>query len=54
MTGSIRAFVGFMVVYGAVGTLESDPVASELTMALIALAGLAVMASGVSAMTKNT
>jgi hypothetical protein len=53
MVGSIRAFVGFMIAYGAVGTLECDPVASELTMLAIALAGLAIMASGVSAMTRS-
>jgi hypothetical protein len=50
MTGSIRAFVGFMVVYGAVGTLEVDPAASLLVMSAVAVLGLAIMASGVSAM----
>jgi hypothetical protein len=50
MTGSIRAFVGFMVVYGAVGTLEVDPAASLLVMGAVAVLGLAIMASGVSAM----
>lgn len=54
MTGSIRAFVGFMVAYGAVGTLEADPSASLVLMGAVAALGLAVMASGVSAMTKNT
>lgn len=50
MTGSIRAFVGFMVAYGAVGTLEVDPAASVLVMSAVAVLGLAIMASGVSAM----
>lgn len=54
MTGSIRAFVGFMVVFGAVGTLEVDPAASLVQMTLLALAGLGIMASGVSAIAKNT
>jgi hypothetical protein len=53
MVGSIRAFVGFMIAYGAVGTLECDPVASELTMAALALLGLAIMASGVFAMNRS-
>lgn len=50
MTGSIRALVGFMMAYGAVGTLDSDPTASVLVMSALACAGLALMASGVSAM----
>lgn len=50
MKGSIRALVGFMVVFGAVGTLEIDPAASVLVQAGLALAGLAVMYSGVRAM----
>ena len=54
MTGSIRAAVGFMMVFGAVGGLDADPAAPLLTLTLIAVAGLAVMASGVFAMTKNT
>lgn len=54
MTGSIRAGVGFMMVFGAVGGLDADPSAPLLTLTLVAIAGLAVLASGVSAMTKNT
>lgn len=54
MTGSIRAAVGFMMVFGAVGGLDADPSAPLLTLTLVAVAGLAVMASGVFAMTKNT
>ena len=51
MKGSIRALVGFLLAYGAVGGMETG---SPLipTMAL-AVAGLAVMASGVFAMKGN-
>jgi hypothetical protein len=52
MTGSIRAFVGFMMVYGAVGTMDIDPTASLVQLTLIAAAGLAIMLSGVLAMQK--
>jgi len=54
MSGSIRAGVGFMMVFGAVGGLDADPAADLLTLTLVAIVGLAVMASGVLAMTKNT
>lgn len=50
MKGSIRAFIGFMVVFGAVGTLDYDPTASVLTQTLVAVVGLAIMYSGVRAM----
>lgn len=53
MTGSIRAFIGFMIAFGAVGTLDADPSASVLVMGALACAGLAIMASGVSAMKGN-
>jgi hypothetical protein len=52
MTGSIRAFVGFMMVYGAVGTMDIDPTASLVQLTLIAVCGLALMLSGVLAMQK--
>jgi hypothetical protein len=52
MTGSIRAFVGFMMVFGAVGTMDIDPAASLVQLALLAAAGLALMLSGVLAMQK--
>ena len=54
MRGSIRAGVGFMMVFGSVGGLDADPSADLLTLTLVAIVGLAVMASGVFAMTKNT
>jgi len=50
MRGSIRAFLGFLIVYGAVGTLDADPTASVLNMGALAAVGLALMASGVFAM----
>ena len=52
MKGSIRALVGFLIVYGAVGSLDADPQASVLAMGALATAGLALMASGVNAMGK--
>jgi hypothetical protein len=52
MKGSIRALVGFLIVYGAVGSLDADPQASILAMGALATAGLALMASGVNAMGK--
>lgn len=50
MQGSIRAFVGFMVAYGAVGTLDAEPNASVIGMTALAIAGLAIMFSGVRSM----
>lgn len=50
MKGSIRAFIGFMLVFGAVGGLDYDPNASVFVATMVALAGLAIMYSGVRAM----
>jgi hypothetical protein len=50
MRGSIRAIVGFIIVFGAVGTMDVDPTASILVQASLALLGLGIMYSGVSAM----
>ena len=52
MSGSIRAGVGFMMVFGAVGTMDIDPTASLVQLGLLAVAGLAIMLSGVLAMQK--
>jgi len=49
MKGSIRAGVGFLVVFGAVGGME-DPANSLLVGVAIAAVGLILMASGVRAM----
>ena len=48
MKGSIRAIVGFLIAFGAVGGIETGSALIPAT--LVALAGLGIMASGVSAM----
>jgi len=53
MRGSIRAFVGFFIVFGAVGGMDADPTSSVLLGALVAVIGLAIMHSGVSAMNRG-
>jgi hypothetical protein len=52
MRGSIRLGIGFLMVFGAVGTLEADPSASLLSVLALATVGLVVMYSGVTAMEK--
>lgn len=48
MKGSIRAIGGFLLTFGAVGGIETG---SDLATCLaLAIAGLAIMAAGVSAM----
>jgi hypothetical protein len=48
MAGSIRAFLGFLLVFGAVGGLDNN--SPLVACVAIAAAGLALMASGVAAM----
>ena len=48
MQGTIRLFIGFMIVFGVVGTLEIDPEADLFITAVLAVIGLAIMASGVA------
>lgn len=48
MRGSIRTLVGFLMVFGAVGGLDNG--SPLVACVAIAAAGLALMASGVSAM----
>lgn len=48
MRGSIRMAAGFFMVFGAVGGIENG--SPLLAGVAIAIAGLAMMASGVSAM----
>lgn len=48
MRGSIRTLVGFLMVFGAVGGLDNG--SPLVACVAIAVAGLALMASGVSAM----
>lgn len=50
MKGSIRIIVGFLIAFGAVGTMDYDPTASVLVQTAIAGLGLAIMAWGVRAM----
>jgi hypothetical protein len=51
MRGSIRALVGFLLVFGAVGGMDT-PDESLATLMAIAVLGLAIMWSGVDAMRK--
>lgn len=44
----IRIAIGFLMAFGAVGTLEADPNASLLTTAILAIVGLTIMAFGVA------
>lgn len=53
MQGSIRALVGFFIAAGAVGTLDADPSASVLVQLGVGLVGIAIMASGMSALRKS-
>lgn len=48
MRGSIRTLVGFLMVFGAVGGLDNG--SPLVACVAIAVVGLVVMASGVSAM----
>lgn len=47
--GSIRMLVGFLITFGAVGTLDVDPDASLLAQFTIAMIGLSIAYSGVLA-----
>jgi len=53
MRGSIRMLVGFLITFGAVGTIEIDPDANLLVQMIVAGAGLALLYSGVSAMRED-
>jgi hypothetical protein len=50
MKGSIRAGIGFLIVFGAVGGLDADPSNSVLLATSAAVVGLLLMYSGVRAM----
>jgi hypothetical protein len=50
MVGFIRVLVGLIVVFGAVGGMDTSPDSDLLMLVGIAVAGLLVMASGVFAM----
>jgi hypothetical protein len=53
MRGSIRMLVGFMIAFGAVGTIEVNPDADLFLQMIIAIVGLAVTLSGVSVMRED-
>jgi len=53
MRGSIRMLVGFLIAFGAVGTIEVNPDANLIVQMTLAAVGLAVMLTGVSAMKEN-
>ena len=42
----IRVIVGFLIVFGALGTLDMDPDANVLVQAAIAIVGLVIMYFG--------
>ena len=44
----IRFVIGFLMTFGAVGTLEVNPDASLLTTVALAAVGLTIMAFGVA------
>ena len=52
MRGSIRALVGFLITFGAVGGMES-PENSLIFLIPVAVVGLLILASGVSAISKE-
>jgi len=54
MRGSIRMIVGFLIVFGAVGSIEIDPNANLMIEMILAGAGLALLFSGVNAMKENS
>jgi len=49
MQGSIRMFIGFMLVFGAVGTIEIDPNCNLMAQFGLAMLGLVILFSGVVA-----
>lgn len=53
MKGSIRLVLGFLIAFGAVGTLDYNPQADLLTQTVLAAIGLAIMASGTRAIKEN-
>ena len=52
MKGSIRAGVGFLVAFGAVGGMDNCTDSELVFLVAIAAAGLALMYSGVRAMNR--
>jgi len=50
MKGSIRFFLGLLIVFGAVGTLEVNPDASLFAQGIVATLGLLLAKSGIDAL----
>ena len=50
MKGSLRVLIGFLMTYGAVGSLDFDPTADVVVAILLASVGLLIMFSGVQAL----
>ena len=50
MQGSIRVFVGMLIVFGAVGGIEHASDAQLIPAVLLAIVGLVMMNSGATAM----
>ena len=54
MKGSIRFIVGMLLTFGAVGGIENSVANTELAYSvLVAIVGVAIMASGVNALKGN-
>ena len=49
----IRFILGFLIVFGAVGTIEINPDANVILQTGLAILGLAIMANGVAAFQKE-
>jgi hypothetical protein len=53
MKGTIRVAIGFFIVFGVVGGMDADPSYSILLGLALAVLGLGLMYSGVTAMNKD-
>jgi len=53
MKGSIRMFVGLLVLFGVAGGMDNSTDAELLALVGIGVMAMLVMASGVNAMTQN-
>ena len=52
MQGSIRVFVGMLIVFGAVGGMDAGPTEDLYYQMVMAVVGLGFMFSGVRAMNR--
>lgn len=53
MKGSIRLLAGFLITFGAVGTIEVNPEANLFLQVAVAAVGLAIAYSGAEAVKQN-